>query len=362
MLKTKNYPILIVDDLKENLIGLRKLLVQDGHEVVEALSGEEALSKCLSAEFDLFILDVQMPGMDGFELAEHLKGTSKTKDVPIIFVTAISREDHHIRKGYETGAIDYMFKPLNSKLLKLKVQSFLQVRRQQKELEALMIELEEKNKELTQFSYMVSHDLKNPLWGIGGLLDCINEELHDTSDETQEYLELAKEKVHHMENLISGLLSYSKAGTEKLAPEKINLTGLAEEVLRNTHIPENFVITVQPTLPEVVGYKILLQQVFANLLSNAIKHNDKEQGEVSVSSKTENDIHIIKISDNGPGVPDNLKERIFDIFQTGVIKMSPDNSGIGLSIVRKLVNLHGGETWVENGVNGGSVFCYSLPI
>ncbi|MDH5604988.1 MAG: response regulator [Cyclobacteriaceae bacterium] len=356
-----NLPILIVDDLPENLLALKKVLNKYGHEVETAHSGEEALRKCLHQQYDLFILDVQMPGMDGFELATHLKGTKKTKDVPIIFVTAISREDHHVKSGYESGAIDYLFKPLNTNLLKLKVSSFLQVRRQQKKLELLMEELEEKNKELTNFSYMVSHDLKNPLWGIGGLLDCIGEEIVDPGEETKEFLMLAKSKVLHMEKLISGLLEYSKAGTEKLHTEDIEMGKLIEEVISNTPVPDTFTITVSPGMPVIHGYKLLLQQVLANLISNAIKHNDKEKGLLHISQTNGDGIYTFRISDNGPGVPDNLKERIFDLFQTGGSTDTKDSSGIGLSITRKLINKHRGEAWVEDGEKEGSVFCFTVP-
>ncbi|MDH5602735.1 MAG: response regulator [Cyclobacteriaceae bacterium] len=356
-----NLPILIVDDLPENLLALKKVLTMHGHEVETAISGEEALRKCLKQQFDLFILDVQMPGMDGFELATHLKGAKKTKDIPIIFVTAISREDHHVKTGYETGAIDYLFKPLNTNLLNLKVSSFLQVRRQQKVLEFLMEELEEKNKELMQFSYMVSHDLKNPLWGIGGLLECIGEELVDPGEETKEFLMLAKSKVLHMEKLISGLLEYSKAGTEKLKMEDIEMDKLIEVVISNTPVPDSFTISVSPDMPTIHGYKLLLQQVLANLISNAIKHNDKEKGLLHITQTNGNGLYTFRISDNGPGVPNNLKERIFDLFQTGGSHDTLDSTGIGLSITRKLINKHRGEVWVEDGESGGSVFCFTVP-
>ena len=354
--------ILLVDDRKENLLTLSKILSSENHLIETANSGTQALEKCLTTDYDLFIIDVQMEDMDGFELASRLKESKKVMNVPVIFVSAKYQEDHHVTTGFETGAVDYIFMPFKKDLIKLKVTAFLQLRKQQKELENLTYHLSTKNKELTQFSYMVSHDLKGPLRGISNLLQWISEDISDQSEQIKEYAGLATTKVAYMDNLISGLLEYSKAGAQNIEPEKANLKDLISDAISGMSVPYNFTINIAEDLPEVFCHKILLQQVIGNLILNSIQHNDKEKGLLEISCEKTHDELIVSFSDNGPGVPEHLSERVFEIFNTGKKNTDMITSGVGLAIVRKLLTKMGGSVWIDTEFDEGARFVITLPI
>ena len=354
-------PILLVDDRRENLMTLEKILLSDSHQIDTAGSGEEALKKCLQNNYDLLILDVQMKDMDGFELATILKGSKKTKDIPIIFVSAKYQEDYHVKTGFETGAVDYIFMPFKKDLIKLKVNAFLKLRYQQKELEALTENLEYKNKELTQFSYMVSHDLKGPLRGINNLVQWINEDIEGQAPKIKEYIDLTFAKVKHMDNLIAGLLDYSKAGTQSLAKETVSFKEIISVALRGLVIPDNFQIEYAEDLPDLDCFSLLMQQVTANLIQNSIKHNDKEKGHLLIHWEDKGDKFHFIFTDNGPGIPENMTEKVFEIFQTGKSGQENQNSGVGLAIVKKLMGKMGGTIWIDSDYSQGARFILSVP-
>ncbi|MDH5599625.1 MAG: response regulator, partial [Cyclobacteriaceae bacterium] len=265
-INTSNSLILIVDDKKENLLVLETILKQDDYTVHAASSGIEALSMSIENEYDLFILDVQMPEMNGFELAKHFKGTNRTKDIPIIFLTALSQEEHHIKSGYEVGAVDYLFKPINSTLLKLKVKSFLQIHFQQKALRVGNDILEEKNKELSQFSYIVSHDLKAPLKGIIKLLEWVNEDSPAMSGEYEKKYKEIIDIAINMSTLISGFLNYARDGVDSLETENINMELLLNEAAKSKN--SKSLLNFKSKIPEINSYKLLLQIIFKNIFIN----------------------------------------------------------------------------------------------
>ena len=232
--------ILIVDDIRANILALQKTLELHGLEVDSADSGEEALKKILKVEYSLIILDVQMPGMDGFEVAEILAGSNRTKDIPVIFLSAVNKEKKFISKGYESGGVDYITKPVDPDLLILKVKTFLKLYEQNlelknirdllskeveirkeaqenlenkvaertQELQSKNSELEFSNHELQQFAWVVSHDLKEPLRKIETFIKIIKERYLKDDDIARDYVFRTVRSAERMSNLITDLLDY----------------------------------------------------------------------------------------------------------------------------------------------------------
>ena len=354
--------VLIVDDKKENLLGLESILKADGKAVDAAISGTEALTMCMKKDYDLFILDVQMPEMDGFELAGYLKGSDRTKKVPIIFLTAISQEDHHMMQGYEVGAVDYLFKPINSDLLILKVNAFLQLRARQKKLAVTNRIFEEKNRELSQFTYIVSHDLKAPLRAITNLLQWIKEDM----DDVEPALELKFNKIInstvHMDGLIAGFLDYAKAGTGKFETEQLDTKSLTEEALLNMALPGNFSTKVSKNMPVISSYKLLFTQIIENLVISAIKCNDRDEGTIELSyAGFINKKHHFEIFDNEADVPEYLTSMVFDVFEKAKTISDPNYIGIGLSLVKKLAAKMNADVWIDREPEKGIKFMFAVP-
>jgi response regulator RpfG family c-di-GMP phosphodiesterase len=219
--------ILIVDDLPANLIALRKLLSVHKAEIIEAQSGNEALTLCLDHEFALALLDVNMPGMDGYELAAFIHDEPKTAEIPIIFVTAAYKDDSHRIRGYGVGAVDYIEKPIDDRILNSKVRIFIDLYRKKQELAAALEEMRDtqsqltartdelarSNAELEQFAYVASHDLRQPLRMVSSYLALIERKLGSELDQdTKDFLGFAVDGAKQMDALILGLLEFSRVG------------------------------------------------------------------------------------------------------------------------------------------------------
>lgn len=221
-------------------------------------------------------------------------------------------------------------------------------------------QLEASNRELNQFAYIVSHDLKAPLRGIAQLTTWLT---HDYSfDEPgQEMAQLLISRVKRMEALIDGILDYSRAGRIIEEDERIDLNELVREVIANLAVPEHIRITLDGALPSIRGDEIRLTQVFQNLLSNAVKFMDKPAGEIQIGCEGRGEFWEFRITDNGPGIPKPYQQRIFQVFHTLEARDTRESTGIGLAIVKKIIELHGGVIWVESSVGQGSTFVFTWP-
>ena len=355
------FTILLVDDRPENLISLEELLIQPGRRFIKAQSGNEALRQVLKHEnIGLIMLDVQMPDMDGFEVARILKSNAKTKDISIIFVTALSREEHFILKGFEEGAVDYLPKPLDINVVRAKVNVFEQLYLHQVELKSTLSELKRINKQLEQFVYIVSHDLKSPLSSMMLLMELIREdELVIANPELKENIDLLHGASGRLSNMIASLLEHSRTSLANHAIEKVNTSELVREVVALLFPPDQMTINIREPLPVINTHKIGLQQVFQNLLSNAIKYNDKEKGLIEIGASDKGHWVEFYVKDNGPGIADNDQERIFKLFETTSHHSSSDSStGIGLNLLKVLVEGQGGKIWVDSVKDEGSTFYF----
>lgn len=235
-------------------------------------------------------------------------------------------------------------------------------RRAADEQKHLMRELERANKELEDFAYITSHDLKAPLRAIGSLTDWIQSDNHEKlGDEGKQYLKLLKNRVHRMNELIEGILGYSRVGRAKGRSEQVDMNTLMQEVMELVHVPDHIKVTVQEGLPALMTQKTYPVQVFENLISNAVKYCDKEVGTVEVGVDELPRFWKFHVRDNGVGINPLYHERIFEIFQTLKSRDEVEGTGIGLTIVKKIVTHVGGEIWLESEPGQGSTFYFTWP-
>lgn len=226
----------------------------------------------------------------------------------------------------------------------------------------LIAELDKSNKELDQFAYVASHDLKAPLRGIANLSQWLEEDLGDAlSEENKQQLELLRSRVHRMEGLINGILDYSRAGRVRSKPERVVVARLLSEVIELSAAPVAARIEVGPGMPELRTERVPLQQVFMNLIGNALKHAKRADPIVHVDVKEAGDSFEFSVRDNGPGIAPEFHERIWGIFQTLESRDTVEGTGIGLSVVRKIVESKGGRAWVESVPGDGAKFSFTWP-
>lgn len=222
--------------------------------------------------------------------------------------------------------------------------------------------LEKANKELDQFAYVVSHDLKAPLRAIASLADWIEEDTKDKiSDESRKNLSMLKGRVLRMEALIHGILSYAKAGKIKCESKIIDLNYLLNDIIDSLNPPSYFQVNIQENLPFIETEQIKLFQVFSNLISNAIKYNDKVVGNIKINYYEKEGACQFSVEDNGPGIEKEYHSRVFMIFQTLSARDEFESTGIGLSIVKKIVEEQGGKIWIESEINKFTRFNFSWP-
>lgn len=221
--------------------------------------------------------------------------------------------------------------------------------------------LKERNRELDSFVYMVSHDLKAPLRGICNLAEWIAEDLKESSSDIQNYISLMQQRTKRMEALIAGLLQYSRVGRQQVQTEKVNLNQLITEIVDSLSPPDGFEISWEKHLPIIETKKLLLTQVLSNLISNAIKHHDGNRGkiEIAVHQQKEKDAYYITVADDGAGISECDRDKIWQMFQTLRNKTSSTNTGIGLTLVNKIITEEGQKIWLEDNHPRGCKFCFT---
>lgn len=223
-------------------------------------------------------------------------------------------------------------------------------------------DLESRNSDLLQFAYVTSHDLRAPLRGIANLSAWIEEDLGDrVSERGREHLRLLRGRVQRLEDLIQGVLEYSRAGRTADEPVEVDVAAVAHEVLDMLAPPANVEIRVDPNLPTLRTVRVPLHQVLMNLVSNAIKHNNHPRPKIEIGAEPTSDGWELYVRDNGPGIAPRHQSQIWGLFQTLVSRDKCESTGIGLAIVRKIVEAHGGRVWVESEQGQGATFRFTWP-
>jgi len=228
------------------------------------------------------------------------------------------------------------------------------------ELTQTATQLEKRNQELDQFAYVTSHDLKAPLRAIANLSEWIEEDLEEKlADDTRDQMTLLRSRVVRMENLINGLLSYSRAGRLTAANQRVDVAQLVAEVIDSLAIPNTFNVQINGSLPALTTQALPLQQVFANLIGNAVKHHDRDQGVIEITAQDQGKYYQFKVTDDGPGIAPQYHHKVFSIFQTLKARDSFESTGIGLSIVKKIVEAQGGTISISSHLGAGATFCFN---
>lgn len=356
------FTILIVDDRPENILSLEEILEHPGRRFLRAGSGNEALKLVLKTEdIGLIMLDVQMPDMDGFEVAHILKSHSRTKDIAIIFVTAISKEEKYALKGFEEGAVDYLHKPLDVNITRAKVNVFERLYFAQYHLARSLEDVGRINKQLEKFMYIVSHDLKSPLASVRMIIDLLQaDERVSTQKDLSDYTDIIAQTSDRLIGMINSILEYSRQSLTQQIIEEVDTAALVQDVIKLLSLPEHFSVTVRPGMPVLMTSRIKLQQVFQNLVSNAVKYNDKENPSLEISCTDQGTWCEFSVKDNGPGILKQDQDRIFKVFETTRNETYKDSStGVGLNLLKVLVEEQGGSIWVDSDPGTGSVFRFT---
>ncbi|PCR96011.1 hybrid sensor histidine kinase/response regulator [Pseudomonas fluorescens] len=393
MLSNIQAKLLIVDDLPENLLALEALIKREDRTVYKALSADEALSLLLQHEFAMAILDVQMPGMNGFELAELMRGTEKTKNIPIIFVSAAGRELNYAFKGYESGAVDFLHKPLDIHAVKSKVNVFVDLYRQSKamkqqvealeqsrrEQEALLQQLQSTQGELEQavrmrddFMSIVAHEVRTPLNGL--ILETQLRKMHlardnaaaFTLDKMHAMVDRDERQIKSLIRLIEDMLDVSRIRTGKLSirPSRFDLAQLVGNLLQNfaqqIEAAETEVSFTAAEPVEGQWDEFRIEQVVSNLLTNALRYGGKSPVQVRVYR--EGNEARVEVADQGIGISEENQKRIFQQFERVSAKTVVAGLGLGLFISEQIVAAHGGSIVVESKINEGALFRVCLPL
>ena len=384
--------ILIVDDRPENVFSLENMLSEEGRFFFKAHSGNEALKIAYKENLSLILLDVQMPEMDGFETAEFLKSNNKTKKVPIIFVTAINKETRYVMKGLEEGAIDYLFKPLNTEITRAKVanllhfyQQHIELEQKNEQLDKMLLQLKATQQQLViekeravkseefkqQFLANMSHEIRTPMNSILGLTNLlVNSPLNE---QQQKHINVVKKASENLLVIINDILDLSKIEAGKMEFERINfvlkdsLDMVYQTLLFKTDEKElDFTLIVDDEIPKVIiGDPVRLNQILLNLTGNAIKFTEKGSIEISakLGSKDDSNVTVIFfIRDTGIGISKDKMESVFEEFSQASSDTARKygGTGLGLTISRQLVELQKGYIHAESELGKGTTFIFGI--
>ena len=382
---------LLVDDREENLVALEAVLRRDGLELIKARSGAEALVAMLRYDVALALIDVQMPTMNGFELAELMRGTERTRRIPIIFLTAATVDQQRRFRGYEAGAVDFLHKPIESDILKSKAEVFFDLYRQRQDVARHRDELQAINEENSrlleqtrryaealkladqrknEFLATLAHELRNPLAPILSAVQVVRlGEL--PQDELIELHDIIERQVHHMVRLIDDLLDVSRItrGKIELRYDEVDVADIVRNAVETSRpliqtAGHNLSVHLPETPLKLRGDSVRLAQVVANLLNNAAKYTP-DGGQIDVHVECRDGMVTLRVRDNGIGIPLEMRNDVFDMF-TQVnqhVQHSRGGLGIGLTLVKRMVEMHQGQIEVHSEGEGlGSEFTVSLPL
>ena len=363
------FKLLVVDDVQTNVLLLKALLSKEGYGILVANNGQEALEVIRNENPDLILLDVMMPGMDGFEVAERLKSEEYRCEIPIIFLTALD-DTQSIVNGFKLGAGDFISKPFRKEELMVRI-------KHQLSLVAARRIIEEKNEELRKtiagrdkMYSVIAHDLRSPMASMKMLLNTImmSVEKDKIDPDIFDMLEMSNKTSEEVFSLLDNLLKWTKSQLGKLTviPQKLDISGLADGVVEVTNsVAEVKHIKLIRTDHESFCVYVdieMIKSILRNLISNAVKFSNPDS-EIKVGIKAEDGKVIVSVTDSGKGIKKEDQHKLlkdsthFTTYGTN----SEEGSGLGLLLCRDFARKNGGELWFESEENLGSVFSFSLP-
>lgn len=379
--------ILMVDDEPGNLLALEAVLEDLGIDLVRAYSGRDALRHLMIEDFSVILLDVQMPGLDGFDTALLIRNRERSRRTPIIFLTAVGRSEEEMSRGYQVGAVDYLVKPFVPEILRFKVTVLLELQAKTRELQAanrellsLNATLEERvrertaeledqslrlvrsNEELNQFASVASHDLREPLRSMGTYLYLLKRDLGPgLKEDARVHMDAAMDSAKRMEGMIAGLLAFSSVDASAQQEAPVDCAHLVDEVVEMlaSVIGEKGAHLSVGKLPMVRGNPGMLRQVFQNLVDNALKFSGPGP-HIELGGDVRGDEALLWVRDNGIGIEEKDFRKVFRLFKRLHSREAYPGCGLGLAFCKKIVERHGGRLWVESKPGRGSTFFFTL--
>jgi light-regulated signal transduction histidine kinase (bacteriophytochrome) len=406
--------ILLVDDREDNLMSIETIFEPDGYKFVKANSGRQALKVLLNEyDFALILMDVKMPNLNGFETASLIYERERLKHIPIIFITANNFGDENIYKGYQSGAVDYIYKPINPDVLRAKVSVLIDLYKKNRQLlaqeqrlvainKSLEIEIKERkaneekvkqlnrqlleniaslesaNKDLDRFAFMASHDLQEPLRKIRMFSDRLSFKYKEVLDEDGRInINRIQKAAERMQALITDILTFSKISVDKPEFVESDLNALVGEIIgeMDEDLKEKNASVIVDKLPALYVNPSLIKPLFHNLIGNAVKYRKKDVDPVvritsdttgglngNAGNSASNQYCRIFIEDNGIGFDQKYAEEIFGMFKRLHHNTEFEGTGIGLALCKKIVEQHKGYISARSKLNEGSTFIISLPM
>jgi signal transduction histidine kinase len=364
--------ILIVDDVQLNLDLMKEILSEKGYQVATAINGKSAISKARANKFDLILLDLIMPDIDGFDVCSTLKSTPQTSQIPVIFLTG-TKENDYITKGFNLGAVDYILKPFSKEELLARVNVHLTLRKYQEELIKSKEKAEASAQAKAIFLANVSHEIRTPMNGIIGMIDILKNT--PLTSEQREYIDIIGISGENLLMIVDDVLDFSKIEAGQITFENIrfDLYSAIDEVikiLRYKAIQKNleFTFNIAPEIPQyLMGDPLRLKQVLINLCSNAIKFTAKGYVRVHVKlvQKTSASVHLqFEVQDTGIGISKENQAKLFSSFAQAEVSTARKfgGTGLGLAISKNLVQMMGGEIGLESEEGKGATFHFNVAL
>jgi signal transduction histidine kinase len=341
--------MLIVDDRPENILTLQNIIEKENRHILTATSGNEALKILMKEAVDLVLIDVQMPDMNGFEVVDLMRLNSRTRHIPVIFVSAISKDDKLKTDKYEAATFDVLYKPLDLDETRRKVNWFEKYISLSKENELLKKQLSKLHEDFNRFTYLVTHDIKAPIRAIENLTEWIAEDMgNDLKPTVAENLNLLKNRVNRTQRLLNALTDYSRISRSNESRQPFELNKMIHTVIEQLNPPSGFHFELNGCDRIIAAEKNLMQRVFTELIKNSIQHHDRSEGVVKITLEEKDTHYVFSIKDDGPGISPENEEKVFEIFQTLHSKDQNETTGVGLALVKRIQENLRQQIWIDH--------------
>lgn len=358
--------ILVVDDRPDKLMALDVILSPLQQNVIKAQSGEAALRLMLQHDFAVILLDVNMPGMDGFEIASLVREAERTKDIPIIFVSALEPSDERVQRAYSLGAVDYVPSPGAPEVLRAKVSVFVELHLKNRHLLRISQELQTRNQQLQNYCYAMAHDLRAPLRAQRHFSQILLEDCAAKMDENEkDLLTRIFRSAARMDALVVDLMQFIRIEHINLPVEKLDLNETVAAALN--YLEDEIRITgttvnLNEPLLQLTGHKATVIQIVVNLVCNAITFvAEGKKPAIQISSEAYRNKVRVSVQDNGIGIDSEHRNKVFDLFERLQPSKHLEGTGVGLAIVKTGIERMNGKVGVESESGKGSTFWFELP-